>query len=47
MMGVAEDADLDTVRTEIEKFRELYKNWVSRFEKDEFEDEFEDEWGLF
>jgi len=43
MMGVAEDAHLDAVRAEIENFRELFKEWVNGFEKDEFEDE----WGLF
>ena len=31
------------IREEIDKFRELFKHWVSTFEKDEFEDE----WGLF
>jgi hypothetical protein len=31
------------VRDEIDVFRDLFKNWVSTFEKDEYEDE----WGLF
>lgn len=31
------------VRNEIDKFRALFKRWVSTFTKDEFEDE----WGLF
>ncbi len=31
------------IREEIDKFRELFRHWVSTFEKDEFEDE----WGLF
>ncbi len=31
------------IRDEIDKFRELFRHWVSTFEKDEFEDE----WGLF
>ena len=31
------------VRDEIDKFRELFKQWVASFEKDEYEDE----WGLF
>lgn len=31
------------IRSEIDKFRELFKIWVSTFQKDEFEDE----WGLF
>ena len=43
MMEVAEDTHLDAVRAEIETFRELFKEWVNGFEKDEFEDE----WGLF
>ena len=43
MMGVADDAYLDAVRHEIDLFRELFKEWVNGFEKDEFEDE----WGLF
>ena len=43
MMGVAKDDELDAVRNEIDIFREYFKEWVSSFEKDEFEDE----WGLF
>jgi hypothetical protein len=43
MMELAEDAHLDAVRDEIDSFRELFKEWVSGFEKDGFEDE----WGLF
>lgn len=31
------------IREEIDRFRELFKTWVSTFQKDEFEDE----WGLF
>ena len=31
------------IRNEIDKFRELFKKWVSTFQKDEYEDE----WGLF
>ncbi len=31
------------IRSEIDKFRELFKIWVSTFQKDEFQDE----WGLF
>ncbi len=31
------------IRDEIDKFRELFKHWVSTFVKDEFEDE----WGLY
>ncbi len=33
----------EVIRAEIDKFRELFKKWVSTFERDEFEDE----WGLF
>ncbi len=43
MMNVATDAELDAVRTEIDVFRDFFKEWVANFEKDEFEDE----WGLF
>lgn len=43
MMGVANNDELAAVRSEIEIFREYFKEWVSGFEKDEFEDE----WGLF
>ncbi len=31
------------IRNEIDKFRELFKVWVSNFQRDEYEDE----WGLF
>lgn len=31
------------IREEIDRFREMFKTWVSTFQKDEFEDE----WGLF
>jgi hypothetical protein len=31
------------IRDEIDKFRELFKQWVASFEKDEYEDD----WGLF
>ncbi len=43
MMNVAEDKHLDAMRKEINLFRDLFKEWVNGFEKDEFEDE----WGLF
>jgi hypothetical protein len=43
MMGVATNEELDAVRAEIDIFRDYFKEWVSSFEKDEFEDE----WGLF
>jgi hypothetical protein len=31
------------IRSEIEEFKNLFRNWVNTFEKDEFTDE----WGLF
>ena len=45
LMGeeVIEEAHGQVIRDEIDKFRELFKLWVSTFEKDEYEDE----WGLF
>ncbi|MES2774502.1 MAG: hypothetical protein V4722_09970 [Bacteroidota bacterium] len=43
MMGISTDAELDAVRAEIDIFREYFKEWVSGFEKDDWEDE----WGLF
>jgi len=41
--GVVEEAHGKVIREEIDKFRELFKEWVNTFETDEFEDE----WGLF
>jgi hypothetical protein len=41
--GALEENYCEIIRTEIDAFRELFKQWVSTFEKDEFEDE----WGLF
>lgn len=41
--GVIEEAHGRVIRDEIDKFRELFKTWVSTFQKDEFEDE----WGLY
>ena len=41
--GVIEEAHGYVIRDEIDKFRELFKIWVSTFQKDEYEDE----WGLF
>ncbi|HLK28712.1 MAG TPA: hypothetical protein VKT28_09030 [Puia sp.] len=41
--GLAEETHTDAVRSEIEIFREYFKEWVTSFKKDEFEDE----WGLF
>ncbi len=40
---VIEEAHGMVIRDEIDKFRLLFRHWVSTFEKDEFEDE----WGLF
>ena len=41
--GVIEEAHGMVIREEIDKFRLLFRNWVSTFERDEYEDE----WGLF
>jgi hypothetical protein len=40
---VADEQDIELLRSEIEQFREYFKEWVAGFEKDEFSDE----WGLF
>lgn len=40
---VIEEAHGMVIRNEIDKFRMLFRHWVSTFERDEFEDE----WGLF
>ena len=40
---VIEETHGRIIREEIDKFRKLFKVWVSTFKKDEFEDE----WGLF
>ncbi|HLF45054.1 MAG TPA: hypothetical protein VI548_01420 [Chitinophagaceae bacterium] len=40
---VIEKAHGRVIREEIDKFRFLFKTWVSTFQKDEFEDE----WGLY
>jgi len=40
---VVEEAHGKVIREEIDRFRQLFKEWVNTFEKDEFEDE----WGLF
>jgi hypothetical protein len=40
---VIEKAHGNVIREEIDKFRELFKIWVSTFQKDEYKDE----WGLF
>ena len=41
--GAIEEAHGHVIRDEINKFKELFKQWVSTFQKDEFEDD----WGLF
>lgn len=41
--GLMEEEHRLIIRNEIDKFREIFKQWVASFEKDEFEDE----WGLF
>ncbi len=41
--GAIEEAHGKVIREEIDKFRMLFRHWVSTFERDEFEDE----WGLF
>ncbi|MBN9299586.1 MAG: hypothetical protein J0I41_21475 [Filimonas sp.] len=40
---VIEEQHGELVRAEIDKFRELFKQWIATFKKDEFDDE----WGLF
>ena len=41
--AVIEEAHGMVIRDEIDKFRKLFRHWVSTFQRDEFEDE----WGLF
>ena len=43
LMGWADEAHKQVIEEALYKFRELYKQWVSTFQKDNFEDE----WGLF
>ncbi len=38
-----EEEHRQIIRDEIDKFRELFKQWVASFEKDDCEDK----WGLF
>ncbi len=40
---IMEEQHRQIIRDEIDKFRELFKQWVASFEKDDCEDE----WGLF
>lgn len=41
--GVIEEEYGEIIRKEIDVFKELFQQWVSTFEKDEFVDD----WGLF
>ena len=41
--GLMEEQHRQIIRDEIDKFRELFKQWVASFKKDDCEDE----WGLF
>ncbi len=43
LMGFAEESYKEVISEAMNEFRLLFKNWVSTFEKDDFEDE----WGLF
>jgi len=43
MVGAGEEKYAEAIETEMEIFRELFKNWVHTFVKDDYEDE----WGLF
>ena len=41
--NVIEESYVSAIRSEIDEFRELFKQWVASFQKDEYTDE----WGLF
>jgi hypothetical protein len=43
LAGAAKEEEIDAVKREIESFREYFKEWVSGFDRDDYEDE----WGLF
>ena len=43
LMGWADEAHKQVIEEALYKFRELYKQWVSTFQKDSFDDE----WGMF
>ncbi len=43
LMGFAEESYKEVIKEAMNRFRELFKNWVATFEKGDFEDE----WGLF
>ena len=43
LMGFADEGYKKVIEEAMNEFRELFKNWVATFQKDDFEDE----WGLF
>lgn len=43
MIGEADQQHKEVIEESLNKFRELFKQWVATFEKDDYEDE----WGLF
>jgi len=43
LMGFADESYKMVIEEAMDEFRELFKNWVSTFKKDDIEDE----WGLF
>ena len=43
LMGFAEESYKKVIQEAMNEFRQLFKDWVATFQKDEFEDE----WGLF
>lgn len=43
MVGTADENYVDAIEDEMDYFKELFREWVSTFRKDEYEDE----WGLY
>ncbi len=43
MVGASDEKYVDAIEEEMDHFKELFKEWVSTFRKDEYEDE----WGLY
>lgn len=43
LMGFAEESYKKVIEEAMNEFRQLFKEWIATFQKDEFEDE----WGLF
>ena len=43
MVGAADEKYSDALSEEMDHFKELFREWIATFRKDEFEDE----WGLF